>query len=160
MAWERRPAAGCQQAEPVIEPCRDLFGRHGCDSRGGELQRKGDTVQSCADLGHRRCVALVQDELCPRRRCPFGEQSHSSVGPEFSKRRQMFDIGHRQRWHAPGDLAGDPQTFATSRQHADLRAPAQDGIHEPRAGIQDVLAVVEHQQHPPCSQSADEGTDR
>jgi hypothetical protein len=58
----------------------------------------------------------------------------------------MGRVGCLQGRHAPGDLAGDPQRFAAGRQDADGGTRAQEGVGQLRAGVEQVLAVVEDEQ--------------
>jgi hypothetical protein len=48
----RHPAAAGQQAEPVVQPRRDLLRRHGAQPGRGQLDGQRHAVERAADPGH------------------------------------------------------------------------------------------------------------
>ena len=65
-----------QQAEPVIEPFRDLHKRQRSHARRGELYRQWDTVQP--PTGDRHCLRVDLGESKSRvdERCAIDEEPH------------------------------------------------------------------------------------
>ena len=62
-----------------------------------------------------------------------------------------------ERRHRPEPLAVEPQALAARRQHLHARARAQRSPRRARrAGVEEVLAVVEHQQQLPAAQALDD----
>jgi len=61
---------------------------------------------------------------------------------------------HRERRHAIGLLAFDPQQLAAGRQNRGLRAGANNRLGESRGHVDDVLAIVEQQQDAPSPDRA------
>src|SRR5262249_4127917 len=53
---------------------------------------------------------------------------------------------------APGHLAGDAERLAAGGQDAQAGAGAQQLVGQPSAGVEQVLAVVQHQQQQPVGQ--------
>jgi hypothetical protein len=58
-------------------------------------------------------------------------------------------IRQRQRGRTVGRLAGAPQRFPTGTQDSDPGAGPQQGVGQPGAGLDQVLAVVDDQEHAP-----------
>ena len=165
--FERRPqrllarqagaAAAPQQRERVAEPRGDLRGRQHVRAGGGELEREWHAVEPAADLGDRVGVVVGQRERVRGLRRPLAEQAHGLRLLEVGGTDLRAPRRQRQRRHAPGRLAGDPQPLAAGGQHAHVRARAQQCVDERRAAVDQVLAVVEHQQQ---ARVADLGRER
>ena len=66
-------------------------------------------------------------------------------------------IGQGQGGHAPDCLAGDAQRSAAGGQHAHLRTAAHQRVGQRGTGRQQVLAVVQQQQHAACAQDTHQG---
>ena len=66
--------------------------------------------------------------------------------------------GAAQRGHPPGDLAGHAERLAAGGQDRDATAPASEqGVDDLGAGVDQVLAVVEHEQRGFVAQRAPRG---
>ena len=128
---EPRPAA--EGAKARLEVGEDLRRRHDSDPRGGELDRERQTVEPLAQRRDRRVPAAIRDELrlpLPR---PLDEQT--------------LRVLRLERVQPPDGLAAYAQRFAARRQDPQAVARAQQRRCQLRAGVDHVLAVVEHQQH-------------
>ena len=66
----------------------------------------------------------------------------------------------RQRRHPPQHLARDAQRLPAGGEHPQQRAGPQEGVDQGRAGPQDVLAVVDHEDRLPLAEVVDEGVDQ
>jgi hypothetical protein len=96
--------------------------------------------------GHRGGVVRREREVrlhCPR---AVQEQTHCLHLPQRLQRRQGLRIGHVQRGHPPGHLARDAQGLAAGGQDLQVGALAHQRRRHRRAGRDEVLAVVQHQQ--------------
>jgi hypothetical protein len=63
-------------------------------------------------------------------------------------------IGERQRWHPPGHLACDTDLLTAGGENREARAAAQQFDNELAARAEQVLAVIEQQQHQPVGEEA------
>ena len=130
VAGERGAAPVGEQAEAIVEPRRDLRDREHPRARRRELDGERDAVEPLADLGHHgRVVALARALL------------------EESDR-----LGRDQRRHAEGVLAGEAQRLAAGGQDREIGAVAEQAIREPARRVEEVLAVVEDEEHAPAPQ--------
>ena len=74
--------------------------------------------------------------------------SGGGAGP----RRPRREGGDGQRGHRPRRLARDAQRLPAGGQQPHAGARLQEGVGQGGAGVQEVLAVVQHQQHRPRAQ--------
>ena len=79
MPRQRRPVAGGQQPEPVIQPRRQLLHRQRPQPGRRQLDRQRHPVQPPADPRHQRGVVAGDHEPRPDRRRPLGEQRHPRI---------------------------------------------------------------------------------
>ncbi len=167
LAWQRRSAAAGQQPEPVVEPGRHLGRPERPDPRRGQLDRQWEAVHPPADFSHRHRVLGGHPERRPHGLRPIGEQLpglgrkqttedggrrtddggrgtgiSSVVGPPSS----VLRARQRQRWNGPGDLAEQAERLPTGGQHPQARGGCQQRLDQCHAGIEQVLAVVHHEQ--------------
>ena len=143
---EARPLAG-EQGEALIEAVRQGFGPDRAHPRGGQLDGQWQPVELATDLRRRRHVALVELEARPCVSGSVSEQPHRGGGPNLVATR----AGRRYaqgREHVD-ELAGQAQRRPTGRQHGQSHAATAEALHQGNDGTQDVLAVVEHEQHRP-----------
>ena len=85
------------------------------------------------------------DEVRLQRLRSGDEKLHRAV-PQDVVRVHRFRGRHFERRNAIDVLAVDPQNFAARRQYRGARAPAHEHLRQVRHRIDDVLAVIEHQQ--------------
>ena len=90
-------------------------------------------------------VVVVEHEVRLRGLGPLGEETNRGDLPECVEL-LLPARRHRERRHRPHDLAGDAERLAAGGQHVHVRAPPQHQLDELTGGVEDVLAVVEHQQ--------------
>jgi hypothetical protein len=74
---------------------------------------------------------------------PVDEQRHRFRPAVVSR---MTRIGHGQRSQPVPRLAGHPQRLPAGGQHPDVIAGRQQAGAQPRGRVDDMLAVVQHQQ--------------
>ena len=140
------PRAAGQQPEGVSEPGGDLVDLEHAQPRGRELDRQRDAVQPGADLRHRRRVRRGQRELRVDRPGALDEEAHGRRAGQHVEPRPAGEVGDGQRLDRPPSFAGDPERLAARRQDVEVRAGRQQGFGEPGTGLDQVLAVVQHQQ--------------
>ncbi len=149
VAGERGAAASGQQPEPVVKPAGDLRRGQRAEPCAGQLDGQRKAVQAPADLGHRRQVLWSQPESEPRGGGPVGEQpqrGHLQRVTHVDRRRW-----HRERRHRIDLLARGGQRLTGRGQDPHPRAAAQDLLGQPGAGVDEMLAVVQHDEQPPVA---------
>ena len=123
-----------QQPEAVTQAVEDLGQRHHAHARRRQLDPKGQTVQAVTDLAHGGGVVNADAEI--------GPGQPRTVDEEFDR-----FVRERQRRHPPGRFAGHPDRLTARREDRQLRAGAQERDDEFGARVEQVLAVVEHEEH-------------
>ena len=125
-----------EQPEPVIETIAYFGGRHGLHSRCRQLDRQRDAVEAAADLDDGGGV------LGPTQRDVRGDPASAFVEQRC---RGRVDAGV-QGWHGPELLVGHPQRLPAGGEDPHSRRAREDRVDHVGGGVQDMFAVVEHQQ--------------
>jgi hypothetical protein len=154
LARQRGPAAGGEHVEAVGQARRDLGGRERGRACGRELERERHPVQAPAQLGHGGGRVRAGLEAGVRRRGAVGEE------PRGLRVADVVALGERERRHAPRHLARAVQRLAARRQQAHGGRAEEHRLGEVRAGRDEVLAIVEHEQRSPPREVADERVER
>ena len=129
----RGPGAAGEQSEAVVQAVDDLVQRQRPHPRGGQFDGQRHAVESAADLGDCLDVVVGDSEVGPDPASAVGEQLDSLVGSDSDGTCQFTS----------------PETMRGSRLVARIvtrerrRAVLVDQFG---AGLEQVLAVVEHQQ--------------
>ena len=140
--------------------------------------RSGSRSASCAGLIDRmRAAASSSASGTPSRRMQISatavggrrRRARSRVAPARARSTNSCtagDLGQRSRAARRGSpgtgsggtdhttSAGDAERFPAGREHVHVRAPAQHELDELARGVEDVLAVVEHEQQRPATRGA------
>ena len=145
---QRGPAAAGQQ--PVVEARGEFGGRQRAQPGAGQLDGQRQSIEAAADLGHRWQVLGGQPEPEHRGRGAVGEQPQRGGVHRFPEADRWRR--HRQRRHRVDPLAGGGQRFAGRGEDPHPRAAAQEVVGQPGAGVEEVLAVVEHDQQLPAGE--------
>ena len=132
-------AAG-EQRQRVVEPVDHRLGRQDARTGGGELERERRAVERSADRVDGRRVLVGHREVGLDGPGPLHEQ----VGGH----------GRGKRAEVDALLAADPQQDPARGEHGDRGGPEQRT--ERRGGVDDLLDVVEHQQHATVAQCDDD----
>ncbi len=150
---QRRAAAGGEIFEPVVEQRRDFRRVEHDRARRRKLDRERDAVEPPADGGDRAEILLVMPEVRAQRLGAGHEQLDRGVierafggGLQFRR--------HAERRDAIDMLAVDAQPFAAGGENDGARAAGDDGLDQPRHGIDDMLAIVENEQQAPRADRA------
>ena len=132
MARQRGSRPRGEQPEPVVEPTTDLLGRERAQPGGGQLDRQGLPVEAPADLGDGGPEAAVT------------VNPGTTAAPRSANRRTASSSAR-----ASTGCSTSPGTASGSRLVARIlqaREAFQQRLHEVRGGVDEVLAVVEHEQ--------------
>jgi hypothetical protein len=156
LARGRVPAAGRQQPEPVVQPGHQLADAERPDPRRGQLQRQRYPVEPPAQLGDRGSGLRVEREPSRRRGRPGHEQPYGRRPGHLRGVSARRGIGHVERRDGPDHLCGQAERFPAGRQDAQPRTAAQQPPGQLRGLVDDVLAVVQDEQHSPGPQRLDE----
>ena len=138
----RRPPVRSRKRSSSSDAISDGLMRHGAGGR--ELDRERHAVEAPADLGDGREVGGRDGELGLGRSGPLDEQLHG-VG-RLDGVRVGVRAGKPQRAEGDDLLAVDREPLAAGGEEADVRARLDDLLREVARGVEQVLAVVEHEE--------------
>ena len=124
--------AARQQREPLIEPLEDRIGREEADAGGGELDGEWQTIQASADQLDGCRVPAGRHEVRRGGERPIDEQRDRLIRRERADR---IDV-----------LGRDVERFATGDERSACRC-SRDERGQQRSGLDDLLEVVDHEQH-------------
>ena len=133
----------------------------------GETDRSADAASSSASgmPSSLRQIDATEAELSRVTENP-GEILSCSVGEQVN-RLELWQFVHRhfgrrdrERWHPVDVLRRYAKRFATGRQYIDARAVLQERLRHGRGSSEQVLAVVEKDQHRSIAQRVDETLER
>jgi hypothetical protein len=145
-----RPPPAAQQPEALVEALEDLARAHRPHARRGKLDGERNAVEAAADLDHRSGIAL-RPEARQHRARPLGEQRDC----------RRVHAGRRcQRRQGQDALAVDREGLAAGCQHRQPRTALQELADQLRHRLDQVLAIVEHQQEPALAQHLDHAGDQ
>src|ERR1700716_1074429 len=159
----RRRGAPTLPEEPELaiqERSRPTDSKSG-DTAGGEFERQCDPIESATELSDNRSIGIAQHKGNSARDDAFHEEPHRRETHHFSGRES--DGGLRwapQRRQATDLFAFDPQRFTARCQNVDLRSFIENTLGQRGRRLDDMLAVVEHQEHPLIANKGEEILDR
>ncbi len=132
------------QVERPVEPLTHRTHRHHGNLASGELDAEWQSVEPVQHLD--QVVRFLRNQLVVR----SPAASVLDECPDARVPRQRVQVGavpgYRQRLQPDDVLARHVQGRARRREHVHLRRVSTDGGHQVTAHVDDVLAVVEHQQ--------------
>ena len=138
-----------QQVEVAVDLGSDFGWRQGAHPAGRKLDRQRHAIQLPADPRHRRAVLTGQRKRCHVALCPLDKQAH---GVGFIDTGAVVGFGHRQPAQLHHPFVVQPQPFARCHQQPQLGRAIQQ-VQQQGSELfaillrQQVLGVVEHQQH-------------
>ena len=143
-----------QHREPITHPVGQLerlqSGQPGCR----QFQGQGNAVQPAANHSDRIECRPVRAQIGTHRGRPVQEQPGCGKVPDPLG---WAPFGRdRQRRNGQLHFPGHSERLAAGRQYPYLRAALQDGLDQRGHRFDQVLAIVEHNQHVPPGQPADE----
>ena len=133
----RRAVPGREQGEAVVESARDLGQVERVQAGRGQLDGERETVEPAHDLGDALPVGGVGLEARHDGAGPVDEQPDGVI----------VGVPGRQRRDGEELFAGESQALPAGRDRRDVRATRQQTVDERGDRIEDMLAVVEQQQH-------------
>jgi hypothetical protein len=131
----RQVPCAAREIEAPAQTVEDLAETERADAGGGELDRERQPAEPLADRPDRREPFVGQDEVGPVRPGALHEQRHAS--------RRV------QRRDGMAAFAGDTQELPARDEHVQLRGRPHEGRDGLRAGREELLQVVEHEER--CS---------
>ena len=146
LAPDRGARAAGQQPEPVHQTVQDLVEGQGPNAGRREFDRQWHAVEAVADGGHRAGVV--------RRDVKVGAHQAGAVGEQVDG-----VVAQRQRRHPPDRLTRHAERFAARGEQRQLGACADERGGDPGAFVEQVLAVVEHDEHPAVGSEAQHDVD-
>ena len=150
-----RAHAGAEHARGLVEPLQNGLGIEGAEAGGNQFDGQGQPVEATTDLTDNSGVRRRDGEARHRRGHPVDEKLHG-MGCRDLLRVVGIDISNGERRHGQHDLAREPERFARGGQHVDaLTVPAQT-IDQRDEHVQQVFAVVEHDEHLALGQRHDQ----
>jgi hypothetical protein len=161
LARQRGAASTCEQLKAVAEPFCNLLRCEELHARSRQLDRQRDAIQLLADLGYIRGVVSCQCKSRIRFLCTLGKEPRRFVAHKLPGVSQVFEIlRQRQRWHTIDCLSIDSQRLPARRDDFQFGAGMQKMVREPGTGLDEVLAVIQHEQHLFAAQIIGEGVDQ
>ena len=155
LALLQHPAATGKQLVAVIQALVDVGHRQRAHARCGQFQRQRDALQALHQIGHRRGLGRRQQPTRFVRLRTLDKQAHRSRGLQLGQ--ACTPRRHGQRMHRVDLLAGHVQGLAAGRHQPHTGRGPHQGMRQAGRGLDQVLAVVEHQQGPPRGQVAAQG---
>ena len=156
-----------QEAETVVQALGQLAWTEHRHAGRRQLDGQGDAVQPAADREHVPGVLGAERESGLPEAGPLDEQAHGPVAlHRFQGRHHLRALAgpaqdvilrRGQGRDAVGHLTGHPQGLLAGGQELQSGAGPQERIGQAGAGVQDVLAVVQHQQQAALRQGARQG---
>jgi hypothetical protein len=138
-----------EQAEALIQVPGDLGRPHRRHPGRRQLDRQGDPVEAPADLHHCSSRAPLDGEVGVDRPGTVAEQgdgvARDGVVARDAQRPQRADV-----------LGGDAQAFPAGRQDTHIGSSGEDGVGQVGHGVEQVLAVVQHEQQATGAEEVDD----
>ncbi|MNE52227.1 hypothetical protein D3C80_1468900 [compost metagenome] len=123
----------------------------------GQFDGQGNAIQPLADVDHQRYLAVGQFEVVTAGHRPFGKQLQRRVLQGGIALDGHLPRRERQGVQALHVFAFGAQAFAAGGQDVQVRGAAQQGFAEQGDGVDQVLAVVDHQQQMPLLELPGDG---
>ena len=139
------PSVG-QQREPVGKPGEHAAERSVTQGRRGQLDCQWYPVQLGHDAGDIGGVVIGELELRVDRAGSVHEQAHRLGGGGLGCPFDPVRFHYRQWAQAPHHLALDVERLPARGQDHQVRAVPGEALGEVRHGVEQVLAVVQHQE--------------
>ncbi|KJY28181.1 hypothetical protein VR45_33030, partial [Streptomyces sp. NRRL S-495] len=149
------PPSG-EQLQLLVEPGGDLGEGEGAQLGGDEFQRQRQALGGAADPGQRGRGPLGDGE--------GGQLGGGPVGQHPTRPGPQDVLGAVGRGQVQGDrgadgLAGHGERFAARGEDPQPAAAGEQVVDQGGAGLQQVFAVVEHEQGVTCGQARGEGVE-
>ncbi|EDT39701.1 hypothetical protein BamMEX5DRAFT_4509 [Burkholderia ambifaria MEX-5] len=146
VAWQCRAKAAGQQPEMVVEMIGQYVDAEHGRTGGGQLDRQRQAVEMSANRRHQGHAAFVERKarIGGARAC--SEQLHRACAQRVGCVGTF--VADLERWHRALSLTVDAKRLAAGRQHAQPGIGLGQHGGDPRGSVKQMLAIVEHEQHP------------
>jgi hypothetical protein len=136
-------AAG-EQMQPIVQPrCQVLYPERRAAGRR-QLDRQWDAIEAPANCRHDSCNASVRREARISRPRPRDEKLDRAMSQHVLRVINTLRR-HAERRHPVEALTLCSQGLTARRQHTYSRVGTQQSPSDVRCGIDDVLAIIQHQ---------------
>ena len=152
-------APGRQDLQAMLEAGEQSGRRQHLGPGGGQLDGQRQTVEARDDRGDRAELVLGRLETGPGDPGTIHEQRD---GPALAQRLGGSGVGQVRNVERRDGillLSVEPEGAPAGDQHLDPRGGLQQPVHE-RCRVEDLLEVVEHEEHGPVAQVLGEGLGR
>jgi hypothetical protein len=146
LAGQGTPAAPREQQETIVEAGGDLGRGEHPDPHRRKLYGERNAVEPLADARHGGSVVLVEFEARCRGLGPLREQTDRLMAHQLAGSSLFPRVGKREGGNEPGPLTRDAQGLPAGREYLELGARAEKVVRQPRARLDEVLAVVQNQE--------------
>ncbi|HWI04789.1 MAG TPA: hypothetical protein VNT52_13345, partial [Acidimicrobiales bacterium] len=150
------PASGCNGVEAIRQGRQKVVDRQLVKSGCGQLERQGQPVEQLDDACNRRRAALVE---CERRRDCRGaidEQPNGWIRPEVVDGHVGGACWSVQRRKSEKPLSVDFERLPARGQNAYTGAAIDQSVDYLGHGLDQMLAVVQHQEKLPIDDPLDQ----
>jgi len=149
VAW--RTSLSGQEVQPVVEPVDQIGDAESAQLPRGQLDRERQTVEAAAQLGHERAHRIGQRETGPHPLGPVDEEldggGPAAIRATGLRPRARVDGRNGQRVERQYLLVVDAEPAPAGREDGDARGAPRDQPDETGDVRQQVLAVVDHEEH-------------
>ncbi len=122
---------------------RQRFERDAGGLRGGQLNGQGEGIERLTDSGD-DCGAIRREPKAGgTEACAIDEQTH---GIGLVGRVKAGDHRQAHGWNTPGEFTGHAEHLAAGGDDGDERTAPEDSRNEFGDGIDDLLAIVQHEE--------------
>ncbi len=146
MPRQRGAAPSGEEGEAVTQTLEDLLHAEDPGSDRRELNCQRQAVETPAHGNHSCLVRTCQDERAGCRGCPLREQNDRFVLSHLVERFGSTFAGQFEWRHGDHVFARHLERLPAGGDHADVRSGTKGLSDELSSRIENVLAVVEHQQ--------------
>ena len=144
---QSRSSAVGEQGETVVEAGGDLLHGEHLHLCRCKLYRQGYAVQPVAYLRHVHRVSLREREFGLDGLRPVHEQVGRFEVRHVLDGRKAAGIRQGERGHGQAGFANDPERLPTGGEDAQVRARPEQCLGKHGAGLHEMLAVVENEEH-------------
>jgi hypothetical protein len=147
---QRRSRAAGQQAKAIVQARGDLLQPKGCDTSRREFDSERDAVESTRNRSEQLKITPARREVSVQRLCLGDQELHCtpskdilisvSVLPRNIERGNTIDI-----------FAVDPKHLSTRRENRRVGTGSNQCLCQSRSPVDEMLAIVQHEQKPSFS---------
>ena len=143
----RRPASADEQPEAVGQSLDELVEAERAEPDSGQLDRERHPVEPPRQLEDGRPVLVRDDERGARLACPFDQQGDGLRFRNPIRRDIRIGRRDRQRPHPDDRLAAESEGLPARGDQPQRRCLPEQRVGEHGARVEEVLAVVEDDEH-------------